>query len=551
MAQPATAAALQRRGLTYKGNERAWRFLNGPWHTNDGGHMISPATSFWSMDIHLAFQVEQAYRDCTVSTKWQFRYGGGAAPILIVRAQNTRRFYAVRCNLQMNLPSSEQYLMCSIWKGTSDGYQRMLGYRRKVGIYVVKDDPHKWYEVRIQCAGPQIIVFFDDNFVCAVNDTDYEAGVVGVGTTYGIAAFKDLAMEGEPVRGVPTWSDAEIETPKQFSPASVPAGGATATLLPHDEILVGYSSGGKRFVTRTRNYGLTWDEPVEGRSGYYIESRDELWAIWGEHNPDVKWHDQGKNFDELNTTNFWNVQTVSRDHGKTWTPKQLMMVPFPKGIAYAPIKGKAGSVLGFQEPPRNLSDGAIAISACWRNNPDGNYHSDQVQFCRTTDGGQSWSISPVDATEWERNESAWVELGDGKILCVLRSNYTNSVGKSISTDYGRTWSRVSPLGIPYFGPSAPAIMRTRNKVLVLATRGWGIFTSTDEGQTWSLPTHIRGYTGSGGAANILEMADGRLFVLSSTHGNARGASTIMGQFIRVDADGTVSPALPGPVVKDE
>ena len=55
-------------------------------------------------------------------------------PLFIVRAQDTRRFYAVRCNLQMNLPSSEEMIMCGIWKGTEDGYQRMLGYRRKVNI---------------------------------------------------------------------------------------------------------------------------------------------------------------------------------------------------------------------------------------------------------------------------------------------------------------------------------------------------------------------------------------------------------------------------------
>ena len=538
-------AAEQRLALTYKNNESAWQFLNGRWNTNDQRSMVCPATSHWSMDVHLAFQTEQAYGDCTLSGKWQFRYAGGAQPLFIVRAQDTRRFYAVRCNLQMNLPSSEEMIMCSIWKGTEDGYQRMLGYRRKVGIYAGRADPHRWYEVRVRCVGPQIVVYFDDNFVCAVNDADYAAGMVGVGGI-GTPAFKDLEVAGAPVQLKTPWSDAETETPKQFKPVSGVASSAMATLLSDDEILLGFRDGDKQFVTRSRDYGLTWDKPVQGSFGYYIASLNELWSIRGEHNPDVVWKDGGTNFDELNPNNFWHIISISRDLGRTWSPKKRLAIPFPAGVAYQPIKGEAGAVVGPQGPPRDLGDGAVAMTGSWRNNPDGNYHSDQNLFFRSTDGGRSWSMSYVDATEWERNESGWVELGGGRILAVLRSNYTNSVGQSISEDYGRTWSKVRPLGIPFFGASAPSILRTRNNVLVLATRQWGIFTSIDDGQTWSLPTHIRGYSGSGLKAGLLEMKDGRLLVFSSTHGNARKNCTTVGQFIRVDTDGMVHPALLGP-----
>ena len=127
----------------------------------------------------------------------------------------------------------------------------------------------------------------------------------------------------------------------------------------------------------------------------------------------------------------------------------------------------------------------------------------------------------------------------------MRSNFTNYVGQSGSRDGGKTWSKVAPAGIPYFGASCPAIMRTSENVLLLATRGWGLFTSVDDGWTWSLPTHIGGYTGSGGGANLLEMRDGRILVMSATHGNAPNGR-IMGQFITVDKDGGVHPALPGP-----
>ena len=91
----------------------------------------------------------------------------------------------------------------------------------------------------MRCVGPQIVVYFNDNFVCAANDADYAAGMVGVGGV-GTPAFKDLEVAGVPVQLETPWSDAETETPKQFKPVSGIASSATATLLPNDEILLGF-----------------------------------------------------------------------------------------------------------------------------------------------------------------------------------------------------------------------------------------------------------------------------------------------------------------------
>ena len=49
-----------------------------------------------------------------------------------------------------------------------------------------------------------------------------------------------------------------------------------------------------------------------------------------------------------------------------------------------------------------------------------------------------------------------------------------------------------------------------------------------------------------GGANLLEMADGRILILNATHGNSRNGR-IMAQFIRVNKDGSIQPALPGPM----
>ncbi len=188
-----------------------------------------------------------------------------------------------------------------------------------------------------------------------------------------------------------------------------------------------------------------------------------------------------------------------------------------------------------------LSDGSVGMTAFWRNNPDGSYSSDKVQFLRTTDAGKTWSINPVDPTEWERNESSWVELANGELVCVMRSNYENYLGLSRSRDKGKSWSKAQPI-ISFFGSSYPSMIRTRDNILVLATRGWGLFTSVDDGQTWSLPTAIGGYHGSGIRANLIEVSDGRILVLGDDN-----RTTIKGQFITVDREGVIHPALPGPV----
>ncbi len=557
--------------LALKGNEQAWRFVNtwidgddshfnagnklkGVWTTTEGGDMFNPASSLWSMDTHLAFNTENAYGDCVVTGRWKFQYAGGAIPELIVRALDSRRYYAIRFNTQGNFLSKESFIMASIWKGGADGYTRMLGYRRKAGIYRSDRSPHKWYEIRVECNGPEIVVFLEDQFVCAVRDDEYPAGLIGVGCVYGQCGWADLAVEGKQVKLKTAWADVETDLPHQFTVAMDPSVSKTqtaalATLLPNDEIVVSFQGDGKKvFTTRSRDFGLTWEKPKPGLHGSYVKSLGKMWSLESHVRKGIVFRDNGKNFDEYNRRYMWHTLSRSNDGGRTWSKKETLKIPFPSGRAYAAIKGKAGSIFYVETSSvKSLTDGSVCFTGMWRNSPDGNYTSDQVQFLRSTDGGRTWTANPIDPTNWQRNESAWVELPGGDLLCVMRSNYTNSLAISRSKDKGKTWSRIRPAGIPFFGSSAPSLLRTTEGVLVLATRGWGLFTSIDDGRNWSLPTHIRGYTGSGWLANLLQMKDGRILVINATHGNARNRCRIGAQFVRIDKKGVVHPAPPGPM----
>jgi len=278
----AQSAENELRELSYKGNQQAWQNVGGSWQTNETGDLLVEGRG-------LAVNTEQAYGDCVVSGKWQFRYAGGASPQLIVRSLDSRRFYAVLFNFQCTTgvatwwkhPAVEGvrgwqgHLMASIWKSSADGYQRMLGYRRKVGLYMSGTHPYQWYDVRVECVGPEILVFFDDSFVCAIRDEDYLAGHVGVGSLGGKSAWKDLTVAGDTVELQSGWS--EIKSPPREPLPELPA--LASSLI------------GAR----------------------YLPSLDEWWKVSCEHTPGVEWRDTGTNFDKLTMENFWSALSRSKD----------------------------------------------------------------------------------------------------------------------------------------------------------------------------------------------------------------------------------------------
>ena len=528
------ASEVQRHALAYKGNEQAWQFVNGVWQTNDEGHMIVPAAHVHSREPYLAFNSQRSYRDCVVTAKFRILYAGGALPELIVRSQDSRRFYAVRVAPQMT----------SVWKGSADGYRRMLGYRRGADSYQRYMD--KWCDVRVECVDAEILVFVEDSFVMAVRDEEYPTGVVGVACAVGRAAWNGVVVEGQPDQGQPDWYVVDGKTPQQITLFRRPTPGGMGavnaygvTLLPGQEVFVSCgmrnADGMQEWITRGRDLGRTWDEPILGRGGRYMPSRKELWWFDGGHMPQVVANDDG-------THDFSFEFARSKDAGRTWSPNETLRVPFPAGRAYSPLMGKASAILGLTLNVGELQDGSIAFTGeFWRSKAEeweveGDFRSSQVEFIRTTDGGKIWSIHPIDAMEWQRNESSWVEMADGELVCVMRSDQERPLGFSRSKDSGQTWSRIQPI-VGFFGASNPALLRTSDNVLLLAGRSWGLMTSVDEGRTWGLPTYIGGYSGSGWPAHMQELPDGRILVVGDDD-----EQLVKAQFITVDRHGMIHPA---------
>lgn len=485
-----------RHALAYKDNEAAWQFVNKPWQTNDKGDMFISERR--NVGLHMAFNTEHAYRDCIVSGKFQMSWV--PYPQLIMRARDSHHFYAVLFSLQHDDPRPSMVnvdapwlepISVSIWK-CSGGYQRMLAYRRKA-TYLAANDRQRWYEARVECVGTELIAYVDDNLICAFDDDEYEAGVVGVGSLWQGGVWRDLAVQGEPIDADPPFH-----------------------LMPE--------------LKRTPHLAHHLP-PADGTA--HLPALGQRWMVRWEHDPQVQWQDRGTNYDDLTMANFWVMRSRSTDDGKTWSAKEKMNLPFPTGRAYQPIKGKAGAVLVCSGRIAELSDGSIGMSCCWCNGPDGHFSSTQVLFYRSTDGGETWSGSPVDGGEWERNESQWIELADGELLCVMRSNMNTYLGISRSADKGKTWSRLRPV-LPFYGASAPFLLCTRDNVVLLSCRGWGLFTSMDGGRTWNLPTQIGSFADGDGGLVIVELPDGKLLA-----GDPQKPD--QARLVRVDRDGEIYP----------
>ena len=84
----------------------------------------------------------------------------------------------------------------------------------------------------------------------------------------------------------------------------------------------------------------------------------------------------------------------------------------------------------------------------------------------------------------EASETSMIQLADGDLMAVFRVGHFLDLGRTYSSDGGRSWSQVEP--IPPFSV-APSMVRTRNDTIVLSSGrpGLRVWFSTDaRAQTW-------------------------------------------------------------------
>lgn len=170
-----------------------------------------------------------------------------------------------------------------------------------------------------------------------------------------------------------------------------------------------------------------WTPPVEVANG--VESPEVRYPTW---NPVLF---QGKSgplflFYKVGPTPsaWWGMVITSTDGGHTWSkPRRL-----PNGI-FGPIKNK----------PVELANGDILA-------PTSSEHDGwRVHFERSTDGGETWTAEPAvnDGEAFAAIQPSLLFHPGGRLQAVGRTK-GDGIFQIWSDDDGRTWSKMTPTGLP-------------------------------------------------------------------------------------------------------
>ncbi|RFS19278.1 sialidase [Chitinophaga silvatica] len=127
-----------------------------------------------------------------------------------------------------------------------------------------------------------------------------------------------------------------------------------------------------------------------------------------------------------NPREWWGLQMVSQNNGKTWSKPELL----PKGIL-GPIKNK----------PVAVGNTIISPSSVEYSNKIWKAHIE-----RSADQGKTWTFQPVDTANSARVIQPTVLVYPGKLQALCRSNQ-DRIMSSWSYDQGVTWSKLDTLSL--------------------------------------------------------------------------------------------------------
>ncbi len=229
-----------------------------------------------------------------------------------------------------------------------------------------------------------------------------------------------------------------------------------------------------KFKTSADN-GTTWSGAVVIASEANIDNRDPM--ITRLANGDLYVTYPRKDWIAGTPAVGWDLR--STDDGATWSAPAAMGTYPPGG------------------PVVQLRDGSLIFGTHFKIDAGDTYTSAWVH--RSTDNGATWGAAILVANGETDGRVYWepnlVQLGDGRLLILLRSDTALDYWKAYSEDGGLTWGPVT-LAFDADGASAnaPKVVRLRDGRLLVSTRSsvlrGAYLLSSDDGATWSAFTQL-------------------------------------------------------------
>lgn len=267
--------------------------------------------------------------------------------------------------------------------------------------------------------------------------------------------------------------------------------------LPNED----YPHGGRLCLTRTKDDGLTWDEPVTIYDDEY-DNRDPHIAQLSSGVLICSFFSLLANSANPQGFDCLNAQIIrSLDNGHTWEKEsQFVLTDSPPWVCSAPV--------------RELPDGTC-ILPLYREGEAGAYGG----VVRSIDFGATWGPAiPIgrDSGLFLPAETDIIELNDHVLYAALRGESCANMHFATSPDAGLTWSPVQDIG---FVAHAPHLNRLSTGEVLLSCRGFSttqpektaLYVSRDDCRSWVGPYTIDLVTGA--YPSTIELPDGSILAV--------------------------------------
>lgn len=484
------------------GDGSDWRFVNGEWEDTDEGCLrVREEARRVSGDNmqghHYAFHTGKCYAD--VRVRFEFRLTPHSDAGIILRARDRSHFYL------LHFPNCGQAFRAQhFWVA----FSRMdeSGYLRRIKMEMVRRVPSNsgvWLKAALTLSGDTITATIGDHGCFEARDEAYaDAGQIGV-YSFGDADIRNLALEGDQLPSC-SWDDEPQQATNWYYPCPDTEYGKwqeprDLLRLADGTLLLNYAVQEEPYrgkitplLTRSADGGRTWSTPEL----LQVPDASEVWF-----QPRLHITPAGRLIYIIKREEEY-VTAESVDGARTWSQSKSVEIgpkpPLLKGLHLGP------------QAFLNLADGSMVLfgyGGCDLGNPDlaiytwGSLHC-QAFACRSTDDGRTWSsLVNVDdpgrdpeGNLYEGNldltEVCGAQMGNGRIMALIRPVYSPWMWETWSDDGGATWGPC--VRGPFAGYATPNMLRTVAGAVLVAHRlpSMTIHCSLDEGHSWDQGTMI-------------------------------------------------------------